>query len=145
MDRRNFLSWVGVGLLASSLPTVLAACASDGSSSSNNASSSSEKEKDAGGFKAVGAIAQLDKEGKLASDGVLVVRNPQDPKLLLAVNPTCPHKACTVEWKSDRKEFVCPCHKSTFSATGAVIQGPAEKPLPIYATKIEQGQVLVKI
>jgi cytochrome b6-f complex iron-sulfur subunit len=114
MDRRNFLSWVGVGLLASSLPTVLAACTSD-------RTQSSDKPQDPGGFKAIGAIAQLDKDGKLASDGVLVVRNPQNPKLLLSVNPTCPHKACTVEWKSDRKEFVCPCHKSTFSATGAVI------------------------
>jgi cytochrome b6-f complex iron-sulfur subunit len=144
MDRRNFLSWVGVGLLASSLPAVLAACTTD-PSTSNNASSSPEKLKDAGGFKPVGAIALLDKEGKLASNGVLVVRNPQDPKLLLAVNPTCPHKGCTVEWKSDRKEFVCPCHNSKFAATGAVIQGPAEKPLLTYATKIEQGQVLVKI
>ncbi len=138
MDRRNFLSWVGVGLLASSLPTVLAACASD-------RSSSLEQSKDSSGFKAVGAIAQLDKEGKLSSDGVLVVRNPQNPKLLLAVNPTCPHKSCTVEWLSDRKEFVCPCHDSRFAATGTVIKGPAQKPLPTYATKIEQGQVLVKI
>lgn len=138
MDRRNFLSWVGVGWLASSLPAVLAACTSA-------QPKSSDKSQNPSGFKAIGAIALLEKEGKLTGDGVLVVRNPQDPKLLLAVNPTCPHKSCTVEWQSDRKEFVCPCHDSRFAANGAVTQGPADKPLPTYATKIEQGQVLVKI
>jgi cytochrome b6-f complex iron-sulfur subunit len=141
MDRRNFISLFGISLLASSLPAVLAACATSESSSSSD---SPKQSKAADGFKTVGAIAQLDKEGKLSSDGILVVRNPKDTELLLAVNPTCPHKGCVVEWHRDSKEFVCPCHDSKFTVTGTVTHGPAQQPLKILAAKIEKGQVLVK-
>jgi cytochrome b6-f complex iron-sulfur subunit len=62
---------------------------------------------------------------------------------LLAVNPTCTHKGCTVAWTAADKEFICPCHGAKFGSNGAVLEGPAKKPLQTYAVKIENGQVLV--
>jgi cytochrome b6-f complex iron-sulfur subunit len=45
----------------------------------------------------------------------------------LALSRICTHQGCDTAVRDDR--FVCPCHNSMFSATGAVLRGPAERPL----------------
>jgi cytochrome b6-f complex iron-sulfur subunit len=64
---------------------------------------------------------------------------------LIAVNPTCSHNQCIVDWKGDRKAFECPCHGAKFSAGGQLVQGPATKPLPTYVAKVEGDAVMVKL
>ncbi len=147
MDRRKLLSWFGLGWVVSMLPTSLVGC-SDAKSSNESASTtaSAPENVDAapiGNFKAIGTVAQLDKDGQLVSDKIAVVRDPKDGNKVLAVNATCTHNGCTVKWKSDKKQYVCPCHDAKFASNGAVLEGPAKKPLPRYAAKIEKGQVLV--
>lgn len=46
-----------------------------------------------------------------------------------AVNATCPHLACIVNWNSAEKSWDCPCHGGRFTCDGKVIQGPAVKDL----------------
>ena len=150
MNRRKVLSWFGLGWLVSLLPSSLIGCSdakSPNASSTNTSSAASESVAAApsANFKAIGTVAQLDKDGQLVSDKIAVVRDPQDANKVLAVNATCTHSGCTVKWKTADKEFVCPCHDAKFGANGAVKQGPANKPLPRYAAKIEKGQVLVAI
>jgi cytochrome b6-f complex iron-sulfur subunit len=79
-----------------------------------------------------------------AGGSVLVVSNPANPKTITAVNPICTHRGCTVEWKADKKAFVCPCHDAQFSSDGKVLKGPAKKSLSTYDAKIEGDSVLVK-
>jgi cytochrome b6-f complex iron-sulfur subunit len=134
MDRRTFLGWVGVGWLASSLPVALVAC------SGGNAK---------GKFKAVGLKAELDQSGSLQNDQfpsgpVVVIEDPQNPEVILAMNSTCPHNECLVNWKKDRKVFVCPCHGSQFAPDGKVLQGPAKQPLVPYAAKVDGDYVVVE-
>jgi cytochrome b6-f complex iron-sulfur subunit len=145
MNRREFLMWVGIGGLASSLPVALTAC-----SPKTEKSESPTLPKRTDGFQSVGTVAELNQKGQLlnkqfAGGSVLVVSNPANPKTITAVNPICTHRGCTVDWKADKKAFVCPCHQAEFSLDGKVIQGQAKKPLSTYNAKIEGDSVLVQV
>ncbi|MBE9127177.1 MULTISPECIES: ubiquinol-cytochrome c reductase iron-sulfur subunit [unclassified Coleofasciculus] len=153
MERRKFLGWVSVGVLASNLSVVLAACNSDTSNTEEpqgeQTSSEIDKSVREDGFQALGSVEQLDQEGKIldktsAAKPVLVFRNP-DTNTIAAVNPTCTHQGCTVEFKADAKDLACPCHGSKFSFDGEVIEGPASKPLDQFEAKQEDNFVLVKV
>ena len=144
MNRREFLMWVGVGGVASSLPIAIAAC-SPQTKKSELPTSPTRLD----GFQSIGTVAELNQKGQIlnkefSAGGVLVVSNPANPKTLSAVNPTCTHRGCIVEWKADQKAFVCPCHDAKYSPDGKVLKGSAEKPLPTYEAKVEGDSVLVK-
>lgn len=48
-----------------------------------------------------------------------------------AFSAVCTHAGCTVAFDSSTDTFNCPCHGSVFNGrTGAVINGPATRPLP---------------
>lgn len=144
MDRREFLNWVGVGGVVTCLPGTIAACTPKNQEAATPASPPR-----ADGFQAVGTVADLEQNGQIlskdaAGNTVLVVRNPDNPEVIVAVNPTCTHAGCTVNWTADQQAFICPCHNSQFAANGAVLQGPATAPLPAYTTQLEGETVLVK-
>lgn len=46
-----------------------------------------------------------------------------------AVSITCTHMGCTLRWNSAETSWDCPCHGSRFSHEGAVLDGPAVRPL----------------
>ncbi len=174
MKRREFVNFVGLGCLATSLPVAIAACTPTDSATATDAATDtatdaaeptpSEPAPVAGatadataesvdssaredGFAALGTVADLDAEGFLASETfvagpVIVVRDPANADSVVALNSTCTHSGCIVEWKNT--EFVCPCHASKFTADGEVTSGPANKPLSSYEAKIEGDLVLVK-
>jgi Rieske Fe-S protein len=53
----------------------------------------------------------------------------------------CTHQGCTVATVQDGV-ISCPCHGSEFSAvTGAVIQGPATRPLPAIGVVVRDNAV----
>ena len=132
MNRRDFMTWVGVGFLGSSLPVAIAACSPKSQS---------------GKFEAVGSLAALDASGQLLNETaaigpVLVIRDPDNVDTVLAVNPVCPHARCTVAWQADKTHFACPCHGSEFEMDGVVARGPAREPLGVYDVKVEGDQIL---
>ncbi|MGJ5672800.1 MAG: ubiquinol-cytochrome c reductase iron-sulfur subunit [Nostochopsis sp.] len=143
MNRREFIGWVGVGSLASSLPVVIAAC----SSRTNSPSTTTNPRTD--GFQVAGTLTDLDKNGQLlneetAAGKVLVIKEPGNTSKVIAVNPTCTHKGCIVGWNKNQNAFVCPCHGSKYASDGKVINGPAEQPLSTFTAKVEGNEVLVK-
>jgi len=140
MKRREFINWVGLGWLASSLPVAIAACFPQTSTFAASKPQTWQK---------VGTKAELDKNGQLLVKNsplgaVLVVGNSKSPKNLIAINPTCTHRGCTVGWQPKMKNFGCGCHGAEFGVDGKVQEGPAKKPLKTYLAKIEGDSVLVK-
>ena len=133
MNRREFVGWMGVGAIASSLPVAIAACFPDASQAQT-------------GFLNVGTARRLETNGSIRKKKpkILVVRDPVN-KTLFAVNPTCTHTGCTVRWQSNRKQFACPCHGARFNIQGGVVKGPAPRPLKRYSVKEENGAILVKV
>lgn len=53
----------------------------------------------------------------------------------------CTHKGCEVEVHGPR--FVCPCHGSEFTTAGAVLEGPAERPLKTFKTTEDETNIYV--
>ncbi|PZO34560.1 MAG: (2Fe-2S)-binding protein [Leptolyngbya sp.] len=57
------------------------------------------------------------------------------------IRPICPHRGCTVEWQGDQNRFICPCHGSQFDPEGRVVEGPADRPLPLMTVVERQNQI----
>ncbi len=62
---------------------------------------------------------------------------------VVAFSPYCTHLACAYHWEEASRVFLCPCHTTTFSPDGAVIAGPAPRPLDRYTVKLQDGNLLL--
>jgi len=71
----------------------------------------------------------------------LIIRTAE--KEIKALSTTCTHLGCTVYWKQDKKEFICPCHNATFNSNGEVVSGPPPKKLDSYETEIIGNNVFI--
>ena len=52
-----------------------------------------------------------------------------DDAALHAVSLRCTHLGCLLRFNSAERSWDCPCHGSRFDVTGAVLEGPATRPL----------------
>jgi rieske iron-sulfur protein len=65
---------------------------------------------------------------------------------ILAFSAICPHAGCIVSsWIAERRIMLCPCHGSEYdpAAAGAVVWGPAPRPLPHLPLGLDGGLVVV--
>src|SRR5437016_571353 len=68
-----------------------------------------------------------------SSGNFVVSRSAVDT--FVALTAVCTHEGCTVSgFQNDR--YVCPCHGSQFTTSGAVAQGPASSPLRQFTTRL---------
>lgn len=154
MNRRKFLSWVGVGGIATYLPIAIAACSpqkdntitSETSTPNPNQPPELDEITSTDGFVEIGTVADLEAEGQIVQkvNDVIVFRDPNTSELV-ALSSLCPHKGCVVKWDKDEQNLACPCHDSFFEINGSVIKGPANQPLDVYQVKEEGGTILVKL
>ena len=70
-----------------------------------------------------------------------VVKGPGNE--VVAFTPQCTHLGCAYHWEDRNHAFVCPCHSSEFSIDGAVLGGPAPRPLDRYEVKVEAGRLKI--
>lgn len=55
----------------------------------------------------------------------------------------CTHLGCTFPWNGAADQFQCPCHGSRFAADGAVMRGPADRPLKLVHVLVEGEQIWI--
>jgi len=80
-----------------------------------------------------GSVADLQPgEGAVVRDGgqQRAVYRGEDGAVT-ALSATCTHMGCVVGFNDVERTWDCPCHGSRFDTNGAVIQGPAVRPLPL--------------
>ena len=78
--------------------------------------------------------------GVVLADKRIVVTQPAAGEVH-AFTAVCTHQGCTVDTVADGI-IQCPCHGSRFDAsTGAVVRGPAAKPLAPVTVAVRDGEV----
>ena len=60
-----------------------------------------------------------------------------------AYSAVCTHQQCTVAYQGGSGQLACPCHGSVFDPAdgAAVVNGPAQTPLPEVPVEVRDGQV----
>jgi len=61
----------------------------------------------------------------------------------IALSRVCTHLGCLVNYDKAKQIFICPCHGGTFDLDGNVISGPPPLPLPRYAVKVTDGDIVI--
>jgi Rieske Fe-S protein len=122
---------------AAGLALLAAACGSGGSASTGGTGQGGGGDSLQLSAVPVGsAVAVKDSSGK----PVVVARPAQDK--VVAFSAICTHMGCTVAPAGSTLK--CPCHGSAFdAATGAVLNGPASRPLPSVSVRVDGGSVVV--
>lgn len=90
-------------------------------------------------LKTVGSSMTINLKGKT----VMFVRDGEES--VRGIDPTCTHQQCTTEYKVENNRIECPCHGSIFDLNGQVLKGPAEKPLNLYQTSLQDGRVVIDL
>ena len=78
--------------------------------------------------------------------GAVYLRHTTDGGIQ-AFNVVCPHAGCFVDFLPDRNQYLCPCHNSAFSVTGAIADrsSPAARGLDALEVEVRnQKEVWVK-
>jgi Rieske Fe-S protein len=75
---------------------------------------------------------------------------PEDHAILLRLDATrfvafsgkCTHLSCAVYWNAEMGKLRCPCHEGLFdAATGSVLAGPPQRPLPRIELREQDGML----
>ena len=124
MNRKEFLSLVGIGATGVFVASCLSACKKENSNTIDftlDLSSSAN-------------AALTTNGGYLVSQGVIVAKtNAGD---YIAVSAACTHEGVNVQFQSSSNRFHCPAHGANFTTTGTVQNGPANSPLTKYNTSL---------
>jgi cytochrome b6-f complex iron-sulfur subunit len=78
----------------------------------------------------------------VATGTYLVARTAQSG--VTVVTAVCTHEVCAVSGFANSR-YVCPCHGSEFSTSGAVVQGPAASPLRQFPATFANNVVTVTV
>jgi menaquinol-cytochrome c reductase iron-sulfur subunit len=88
-------------------------------------------------------IEQLDGWRRAISEKAVYITKDLQGQLRV-LSSVCPHLGCTVPWRKEKNQFVCPCHNAIFSHDGARVGGPSLRGMDALETKIEDGQLKVR-
>ena len=87
---------------------------------------------------AVGSAALV----RSSAGDVLVSRTAQDT--FIALTSICTHEGCEVNGFAS-PVYVCPCHGSRYSTSGAVVMGPATRALSQFTTRFTNNVLTITL
>ncbi len=132
MDRRQALGRLGAGLVGlcgcAGLPTYLATLEGGAIELDRGEVESTFGEGNAVRVRASGLVEEI------------ALLRLEDGSLR-ALGTTCSHLGCQV--RPGGEFLVCPCHGSTFDRQGAVVRGPAQKPLTSYRVAVSEDRLTI--
>jgi cytochrome b6-f complex iron-sulfur subunit len=64
-------------------------------------------------------------------------------KGIRAFSRVCTHLGCLVKYYPEKQLFICPCHAGTYNLEGDVVSGPPPRPLPRFAVKVQDGNLVI--
>ena len=139
VGRRQLLAGAGIGLGA----TAIAACSGYGGKDAGSKDTAPPASSSAGTPASPAVLAKTSQvpvgSGVIVDD---VVLTQPSAGVFKGLSTMCTHAGCAVSAVADGK-ITCPCHGSTFGLDGAVLKGPATKPLATVAVTV-QGTDIVK-
>jgi arsenite oxidase small subunit len=162
ISRRRFIrigAALGAGAAGASL---ISACSSSGSSGSSGSGEKTtagavQGASQAGGDTTVAQVqsgAVIAQESDVPTGSAIEFTDEENgqPAVLVhlqsgdfaAYSAVCTHRQCTVGYKASEGELACPCHGSVFDPEndGAVVNGPAAKPLPKIPVRTQNGEIV---
>lgn len=139
VTRKAVLTGAGVGAAAVALAACSGGSSSESGAGASSSSGSSEPSGSAGSAQALAKTADVPVGSGVIVDKTVVTQpTAGDFKAFSAV---CTHSGCLVNKIADGT-IDCPCHGSKFSLDGAVVNGPASKPLEPISVRV-QGDSIV--
>ena len=78
-----------------------------------------------------------------SGSGVFLVAHT-GPDTFTTVTATCTHETCTIIGFTGQA-YVCPCHGSRFSTSGAVQNGPATRALRSFPTRLASNVLTISV
>ncbi len=143
MDRKEFLSNFGYGLVAICAGGCLASCSKSGSGTPGGGTGPTSP---AGINFTVDLNNEIKNVGEtVTKNGVIVVRlaTGTAASSFTAVQVACTHQGTAINFSTTQGNFICPNHGSQFTRTGAVINGPATSDLKKYTISISGNTMTV--
>jgi len=87
--------------------------------------------------------------GQIPSGSSMVVEYKGAPAIVIhtengiaAFDATCTHLGCIVKWVRKEEIFLCPCHAGRFDRTGKVLSGPPPEPLHKIKIKLTDNNIV---
>jgi cytochrome b6-f complex iron-sulfur subunit len=149
MERKEFLSKLGITLAAVCAGCSLYSCGSDPKNDpAPGTDGGTTNPPPAGGSNILSA--NLDSEMKNIGDfkvagGVILVRLAAGAtaSAFTAVQVACTHQGTSINYNAAQGKFICPNHGSQFSTGGAVLLGPASTALKLYNVTVNGSALTV--
>lgn len=88
-------------------------------------------------------VEQVDGWRKTVTEKVVYVSKSSTGELDV-FSAVCPHLGCSVQWRTSKHEFECPCHAASFSADGSRLSGPAPRGMDSLETQVQDGRLMVR-
>lgn len=131
MDRKEFLSSLGMGTATAALLTCIGCSKATDTPSDTTGLSNIDFTLD---LNASINAALLNNGGYLSTNGVIVARTLTGS--YIAVQGSCTHQTYGLSYQANNSIFYCNNHGASFSESGVVKVGPANRPLIVYHTQL---------